>query len=282
MPPSGLPAPAHRDLDPVIQALETISPRWNAWILMSLATPARYMDLKARMPWMADGQLHPKIRTLQATGLIQRTEHTRRHVVYALTDHGARLLPVLDTFAQWGSKHLELPTVKDPVTKKTTSRPAAKAEEIEDTLSLISTRHATALLWALQDRGASTGAALASSALPDAHPTAVYYPLSHLAKKGLVGRDHEGKFTLTAAGRALTPAYQALTAWATGRSTAQAASPRRPAPVPTQAGPAATTAGAALKATPATPAWKPRDLFSHTAVARPVKVPATPAGVARR
>ncbi|MGW6393135.1 winged helix-turn-helix transcriptional regulator, partial [Streptomyces sp. NPDC055103] len=90
MPASGLPAPAHRDLDQVIQALETISPRWNAWILMSLATPARYMDLKARMPWMADGQLHPKIRTLQATGLIQRTEHTRCRRTWVSAQAGTR------------------------------------------------------------------------------------------------------------------------------------------------------------------------------------------------
>ncbi|MCZ0978696.1 helix-turn-helix domain-containing protein [Streptomyces diastatochromogenes] len=138
MPASGLPDPAHRDLDLVVQALEAISPRWNAWVLMSLATPARYSDLKASMPWMADGQLHPKLRDLQADGLVRRTEHSRRHVVYGLTDRGVGLLPVLDHFAVWGTKHLERPTVEDPVTKETATRPVAKAEEIEDALALIS------------------------------------------------------------------------------------------------------------------------------------------------
>ncbi|WP_282697799.1 helix-turn-helix domain-containing protein [Streptomyces sp. CC208A] len=272
MPASGPPGPAHRELDQVVQVLETISPRWNAWILMSLTTPARYMDLKARMPWLHDGQFQPKLRLLESDGLVQRTEHTRRHVVYGLTDRGTRLLPVLDAFAEWGQQHLERPTVTDPVTRKETPRPVAKAEEIEDALALISPRHATAILWALRDRGASTAAALGSSVLPDAHPTAVYYPLNHLVTKGLVTRDRERKFTLSAAGRALTPAYRALTAWATGRPAAPAAAPR-PAPVPTQTGSAVKAAGAVLATSSASPAWKSGDLFSHPPIARPVPAP---------
>ncbi|OII62158.1 hypothetical protein BJP40_03930 [Streptomyces sp. CC53] len=278
MPASGLPAPDRRDLDQVVQALETISPRWNAWILMSLATPARYMDLKARMPWLHDGQLQPKLRLLESDGLVQRTEHTRRHVVYGLTDRGTCLLPVLDAFAEWGQQHLERPTVTDPVTRKETPRPVARAEEIEDALALISPRHATALLWALRARGASNAAALGSSVMPDAHPTAVYYPLRLLTIKGLVGRDRGGKFTLTAAGRALAPVYRALSAWAMGASSARTVT-SRPAPVPTQTGPVVRGTGAAVEATPTVPAWKPGDLFSHTPVARPVSAPA---GVARR
>ncbi|WP_406738962.1 winged helix-turn-helix transcriptional regulator [Streptomyces sp. NBC_00853] len=281
MPASGLPAPAPRDIDLVVQALEAISPRWNAWVLMSLTEPARYSDLKARMPWMADGQLHPKVRDLQAAGLVRRTEHTRRHVIYTLTDRGAALLPVLDHFAAWGSKHLERPTVKDPVTKKNTTRPAAKAEEIEDALHLISRRHATTILWALRDRGATTGAALASSVLVDAHPTAVYHPLKHLSDKRLVTRDHEGKFVLTAAGRGLTPAYEALTAWATGQPTARRA-PARPAAVPTRHTSQTAIAGAVLRTAPAVASWKSGDLFSHPSVARPVKAMVPPAGGVRR
>ncbi|WP_282697847.1 winged helix-turn-helix transcriptional regulator [Streptomyces sp. CC208A] len=281
MPASGLPAPASSDLDLVVQALGTIAPRWNAWVLMSLTQPTRYSDLKATMPWMADGQLHPKVRGLQAAGLVRRTEHGRRHVVYTLTDRGAALLPVLDHFAEWGTTHLERPTVKDPVTKETTTRPVAKAEEIEDALALISPRHTTAILWALRDRGAATAASLATSVRPDAHPTSIYQPLNRLSDKGLVTRDREGRFTLTAAGRALAPSYQALTAWATGRSSARPAAPR-PAAVPTQAASQAKAAEAVLRTNPAAPTWKSGDLFSHPPVARPVKVTAAPAGGMRR
>ncbi|WP_318209502.1 MULTISPECIES: helix-turn-helix domain-containing protein [unclassified Streptomyces] len=281
MPASGLPDPAPRDLDLVVQTLAAISPRWNAWVLMSLATPARYSDLKARMPWLADGQLYPKLRLLEADGLVQRTEHTRRHVVYGLTDQGVRLLPVLDAFAEWGQQHLERPTVTDPVTRKQTPRPVARAEEIEDALALVSPRHSTAILWTLRARGASTAAALASSVMPDAYPTSIYYPLRHLTMKGLVGRDRDGMFTLTAAGRALAPAYRALTAWATTRSATLAVT-SRPAPVPTQTGPAPRSTGAALQVTPVVPAWKPGDLFSHTPVARRPLMPAAPAGGVRR
>ncbi|MFG3348690.1 winged helix-turn-helix transcriptional regulator [Streptomyces sp. NPDC048018] len=279
MPASGLPDPAPSNLDLVVQALEAISPRWNAWALMSLTEPARYFDLKARMPWMHDGQLHPKIRDLQAAGLVRRTEHSRRHVVYALTDRGAALLPVLDHFAEWGTKHLERPTVKNPVTKETTTRPVAKAEEIEDALALISPRHATAILWALRDRGAALAAALAASVLPDAHPTAIYHPLKRLSDKGLVGRDRDGKFTLTAAGRGLNIAYQALTAWATGRPAARPA-PARDAAIPTQASSSVKAADAVLATTSAVPAWRSGDLFSHPPVARPAK--ASAAGGVRR
>ncbi|MCZ0978695.1 hypothetical protein O1L60_04060 [Streptomyces diastatochromogenes] len=96
-----------------------------------------------------------------------------------------------------------------------------------------------------------------------------------------MGRDSERKFTLTAAGRALAPAYQALTAWATGQPPARRA-PARPAAVPTQPASQTRVASAVLMTAPAVPSWKSGDLFSHPPVARPVKAPASPVGGVRR
>ncbi|MFE0772212.1 winged helix-turn-helix transcriptional regulator [Streptomyces sp. NPDC058861] len=279
------------------ETLEMIVPRWSVWVLMTLASQPealRYSDLKSRLPWLADGQLHPRLRTLGEAGLVERTALSRMHVTYGLTDRGRDLLPVLEALAAWGDQCLEKKLVETKVVKdgKTTMemRPERipAAQNAEDALSLISHRHTTALLWTLKLRGTATMAALRQEAMPDLVESSVYTPVYRLIEDGLVAVSRSEEMSpdvqveevvrlhLTKAGEALAPVYRAVSAWAAGRSQADAnAHPLWVTPgLPASARAGQWTAHRARQAVrPAVPvtqppapvptmAWKPTELFS--------------------
>lgn len=105
------------DSSSVTKTLDLLAPRWSVWVLMTLSSqPLRYAEIKPRLPWLADGQLHPRLRHLTNVGVVERTEYAPRHVTYGLTSRGAELLPVLAQIASWGDTHLE----KQLVTSKAT------------------------------------------------------------------------------------------------------------------------------------------------------------------
>lgn len=278
----GMPESVSADLSRVTESLQMLAPRWNVWVLMTLAEqPLRYSDIKPRLPWLVDGQLNPKLRKLTDAGLVERTAHDRRNVFYGLSARGKALLPVLPELARWGQTHLEKDTALDPATGRPAPKPVPQAQDIEDTLALLAPRHATAILWTLKSRGASSAKAIAATVIPDSSLSVIYQPLTRLAEDGLItrDRDRDGDVELTAAGRNLAPVYRALSVWAAGRPLAEAGDhpvwglapapspavlagpgvwlttqPRRPAPAPRQT----------------QTAWKPGDLFSHTTPARPI------------
>ncbi|MFI1886007.1 winged helix-turn-helix transcriptional regulator [Streptomyces jumonjinensis] len=278
--PTGLPPAVHADLSRVIESLGMLTPRWNARILITLAgRPLRYTEIKSRMPWLQDGQLHPKLRWLSDAGLVERTEHGVRHVTYGLSARGRDLMPVLAVISVWGDAHLEkaTPTAAGAQT-------ASTVQDIEDSLVLISYRHATPILWSLQARGAAGATAIAADAMPGQRLSAVYPRLRQLVDDRLVDTDAERTdYRLSSPGRALAPVYRALSAWAAGRPLADAATHpvwgHPPAPSQSATGMWASTAKTppAPQTTPAAQ-WRAGDLFSHQAPARA----GAPAGGHRR
>lgn len=189
-------------------------------------------------------------------------------MLYDLSVRGRELLPVLGVIATWGGKHLEKETVLDPATGHRVPKTVPRAQDIEDTIALIAPRQATPILWALRLRGTSSAKALAAIAMPDRHLTNVYAPLNRLAEDFLVTKDHQGRAELTAAGRDLTPVYQALSAWAAGVSLTEAANHPVWAPTPTQPRDRPAKWATTQPRIPAVPATQPRAawkrLFSHT------------------
>ncbi|MET9294352.1 helix-turn-helix domain-containing protein [Streptomyces sp. NPDC003077] len=297
MAPTGLSRPTLNDISRVTESLEMLAPTWNVWVLMTLASqPLRYAEIKPRLPWLHDGQLHPKLGKLVDAGLVERTEHAPRHVTYGLTSRGTDLMPVLAVLATWGDTHLEKPLIRNEATGELEPKPLPPAQNIEDTLALITPRHTTALLWVLKSRGTAGAKSLAAEAMPETSPSNVYPPLRRLIDDDLIEVTKTGDFQLSASGQALAPAYQALSAWAAGRSLKGAdAHPlwgQSPAPSQARSGAWLTTqsrrgvpsvasgaAGAPALSTraPATP-WRASDLFSHQMPARP----SAPAGGPRR
>ncbi|MFD9715825.1 winged helix-turn-helix transcriptional regulator [Streptomyces sp. NPDC059076] len=274
--PTGLPHTDHADLSRVIEALGMLTPRWNVQILTTISVrPLRYTEIKARMPWLQDGQLHPKLRWLVHAGLVERTEHGPRNVAYGLSPRGTELIPVLTVIAAWGSTHLEKPTPLQSGVRGAQS--ATAVQDIEDSLVLIAYRHATPILWSLQARGVSSATAVAADAMPGHGLSAVYPRLRQLVEDRLVDTDgEEADYRLGPPGLALAPVYRALSAWAVGRPLAEAAThpvwgqppaqfqpadgvwasaPDLPAAAPAKVPPA-------LQTTPSAQ-WRHGDLFSH-------------------
>ncbi|WP_413115967.1 winged helix-turn-helix transcriptional regulator [Streptomyces sp. CY1] len=277
---TALPPDTDADIARVTEALAMITPRWNVRILLALSgPPQRYTELAAKVSWLQNGQLHPKLRALCDTGLVQRTEHTSRHVTYGQTDRGAELLPVLSLIVTWAEEYLEK-----------TNRALPAIEQIEDSLTLLTRRHAAAILWVLKSRQEVSGRALARILMPSSDWTNVYPPLRQLVGDGLVDTEGIGQpYRLSAAGDGLGPVLGALSAWSAGQPLNQAAHhpvwghpQAKPTPRPwisSQSRPAP-AALAQTRTGESSPAWHNRDLFSHATTARPKA--AVPAGGPRR
>ncbi|MEU2868681.1 helix-turn-helix domain-containing protein [Streptomyces olivoreticuli] len=275
------------DLRRVEEALAMIAPRWSVWMLQTLQQTdrMRYHEVREKLPWLKDPAVSQRLAALADHGLVDRTATDGRPVYYALTDRGRELAPVQDALAAWAGECLE------------EVGPTARAEHVEDALKLITPRHATAVLWALQDNGPMRSGELSREVTPGMSPMVMTSRLRQLGADGLVERvtdNHRSPYQLTAAGRALGPVYTALSAWAAGRppttahhpvwAPAQAAQqrPSAAAPQPSEqqrvqrsvaAAAAATSPHIPVFSRPRTtpaisvqrvaPTWRQADLFSH-------------------
>ncbi|MFC9502715.1 winged helix-turn-helix transcriptional regulator [Streptomyces sp. NPDC057002] len=277
---TALPPDTDADIARVAEALAMITPRWNVRILLALSgPPLRYRELAGKVSWLQNSQTHLKLKALCEAGLVERTEHTARHVTYGHTERGAALLPILPMSVTWAEEHLEK-----------TDRPLPAIEQIEDTLTLLTRRHAAAILWVLKARQEVSGRALARLVMPRSDWTNVYPPLRQLVADGLVDTDGIGRpYRLSSAGDGLGPLLGTLSAWSAGQPLDRPAqhpiwgNPHaKPAPRPwvsSQSRPARTALPPARTA-PSSPAWDNGDLFSHATTARPKA--AIPAGGPRR
>ncbi|MFE9686789.1 winged helix-turn-helix transcriptional regulator [Streptomyces sp. NPDC006285] len=280
---TGLPADTDADIARVSEALAMITPRWNVRILLALSgPPMRYSEIANRFSWLHKSQLHLKLRSLCDAGLVQRSEHDARHVTYGHTGRATSLLPVLPVIVSWAEQYLEQP-----------EGPQSAIEQIEDSLTLLTRRHAAAILWTLKVRGETSGRALATQAVPAQEWTNIYSPLRQMVADGLVDTDGKGQpYRLSSAGEGLAPVLAALSTWSAGQPLAQAArhpvwgqantadsstwvshQPRTPT-MRTRSDPLVQT-----QPTQCSP-WQNTDLFSHPAPARPA--PALPTGGIRR
>lgn len=262
---TALPPDTDADIARVTEALAMITPSWNVRILLALSgPPQRYTELAAKVSWLQSGQLHPKLKSLCDAGLVERTEHTARHVTYRHTERGTALLPVLPMIVTWAEEDLEK-----------ADRPLSAIEQIEDSLTLLTRRHTAAILWVLKSRTEVSGRALARIVMPSSDSTNIYPALRQLVADGLVDTHGRGRpYRLSGAGYRLGPVLGALSAWSAGQPLHQAAHhpvwghpQTTPAPRPwvsSQARPAP----AVLP--PARTAWDNRDLFSHTTATRPM------------
>lgn len=274
------PPDADADIARVTEALAMITPRWNVRILLALTgSPLRYSELAAKVSWLQNGQLHPKLKALCDAGLVERSEHTARHVTYGHTERATALLPVLPMIVTWAEEHLEK-----------AERPLAAIEQIEDSLTLLTRRHAVAILWVLKARGEVSGRVLARIVMPSSDWTNIYPPLRQLVADGLVDTEGNGRpYRLSAAAGGLGPVLGTLSAWSAGQPLDQAAhhpvwgqlqaksAPKQWVSSPSRPG---STALPPARTTGTGPAWHSRDLFSHAATSRPKA--ALPTGGPRR
>lgn len=268
---TGLPSALEADLDRIRESIRMISPKWTVRVLLALSRgPLEYRQIKAQLPWLRDGQLHPRVRALCEAGIADR-QVTQRLVSYRLTERGGALLPVLTSLAAWGKAHLEPPA-------------SSAVENTEDSLSLLTPRQTPAILAVLKLRGETSARALASILTPEAHSNNIYPPLRRAVEDGLVETSRRGPYRLSASGRALDGVFAALSTWAAGQPPSHAAShplwgvtPPGHHTIPgdwvshrSRPQPAGETAKTAASRCPAAiMPWQRGDIFSHALPARP-------------
>lgn len=82
-------------------ALDVIGDRWSMLIVRELLTdgPRRWTDLRDGLPGIAKNLLAERLRSLEDTGILERTDGER----YGLTPRGEGLRPVLDALVVWGA-----------------------------------------------------------------------------------------------------------------------------------------------------------------------------------
>lgn len=96
----------------VAAALDRVGDRWTLLILRELSFgQQRFTDLRAQLPGIASNLLADRLRDLEHDGLVAQHElpAPAARTVYALTDDGRRIVPVLRALARFG-----LPYLGDP------------------------------------------------------------------------------------------------------------------------------------------------------------------------
>lgn len=101
---------------PIARAAEILGERWTLLLLRELALgPQRFSDLRARLSGVSPSVLTARINALLERGIIAREQLAppAASTVYALTESGRALVPVLLQLLRWGVRYLGKPRPGD-------------------------------------------------------------------------------------------------------------------------------------------------------------------------
>ena len=93
---------------PVKVTADVISGKWKPLIIFSLRPGAlRYSELRKQVPGPSHKVLTQQLRQLERDQIIRRKIYAQipPKVEYSLTAYGRTLTPVLQSMADWGTKH---------------------------------------------------------------------------------------------------------------------------------------------------------------------------------
>jgi DNA-binding HxlR family transcriptional regulator len=89
------------------RAAEILGRRWNPQVIrVLLFGPARFGEIRERVPGISDNLLSERLKQLEAEGIITRTVHAGRPVLieYGLTEPGLGLGTAIDALADWAER----------------------------------------------------------------------------------------------------------------------------------------------------------------------------------
>ena len=101
---------------PVAHALGLVGERWSLLVVLELLRgPKRYTDLADNLRGIGTNILASRLRDLEAGGIVKKAvlPPPAASRVYALTDYGRELRPVIRELALWGARSLGPPTADD-------------------------------------------------------------------------------------------------------------------------------------------------------------------------
>ena len=95
---------SYQQICPITTALDLIGDRWTILILRELlGGAARFLELRAGLPGIASNLLTERLRRLEADDLVRQIQQ-HNTVLYALTEKGATVRPLLETLGFWGAQ----------------------------------------------------------------------------------------------------------------------------------------------------------------------------------
>jgi DNA-binding HxlR family transcriptional regulator len=100
----------YKQFCPLSMAAELLCTRWTMVLLRELvAGSTRFNDLRRGVPKMSPTLLSQRLRDLEASGIVERTEIESEKGVfeYRLTEAGRDLRPVVEAMGFWGQKWVE-------------------------------------------------------------------------------------------------------------------------------------------------------------------------------
>lgn len=104
-----MPRKVHRSPCPIAAALDLFGDRWTLLVLrdMLLRGKRRYREFLAAPERIASNILAERLKRLEAAGLVSRQTDPEdaRRMIYAPTDRGRSLAPLLRDIAAWGREH---------------------------------------------------------------------------------------------------------------------------------------------------------------------------------
>jgi DNA-binding HxlR family transcriptional regulator len=102
----------------VARALDVLGDRWAMLVVRELLLgPKRYTDLRDGLPGVGTNVLAVRLRELEDADIVSREKLPSPAAanVYALTDDGLALRPVVDELARWGLRLMDQPQRGDVV-----------------------------------------------------------------------------------------------------------------------------------------------------------------------
>ncbi|MEM7142225.1 MAG: helix-turn-helix domain-containing protein [Actinomycetota bacterium] len=108
----------YKQFCPTARALNVVGERWTLLIVRDLfVAPRRYSEIKRGMPGMASNLLAQRLTEMEEVGIIEkrRVDGAKPHDVYALTDRGRELEPIIVDLARFGIPFLGMPTDEEPM-----------------------------------------------------------------------------------------------------------------------------------------------------------------------
>ena len=90
------------------RAAEIVGRRWNPQVIrVLLYGPARFGELRERVPGISDNLLSERLKRLEAEGIVLRTVHGGRPVLieYSLTEAGAGLGTAIYAMGEWAERY---------------------------------------------------------------------------------------------------------------------------------------------------------------------------------
>jgi DNA-binding HxlR family transcriptional regulator len=96
---------------PVQATINVLSGKWKVQILWHLSFGSRrFAELRKKLPKISEKVLADQLRQLAADGVLDRKAAASipPQVTYCLNAEGRKLVPMMETLCDWGSKHFSM------------------------------------------------------------------------------------------------------------------------------------------------------------------------------